>query len=119
MIWIWEVLWPIVLTLFFLGLTVLIILLIPVILQFKDSLGRFNQTLDIVKDLPTVMSNMSDVSKTVNMASVKIESAVDNFSDLEKTINQQIRVPLKTIASIIATLLKILTAIVGKRKSRL
>jgi len=120
MIWIWEVLWPIVLTLFFLGLTVLIILLIPVILQLKDSLGRFNQTLDIVnKDLPTVMSNMSDVSKTVNLASVKIESAVDNFSDLEKTINQQIRVPLKTIASIIATLLKIMTTIVGKRKSRL
>jgi len=114
---IWEVIWPIVLTLFFLGLTVLIILLIPVILQVKESLSRLNQALDIVnKDLPTVMTNISDVSKTLNIASVKIEGAVDSFSDLEKTINQQIRVPLKTIASIIATLLKILTAMMGRRK---
>jgi ABC-type transporter Mla subunit MlaD len=114
---IWEVIWPIVLILFFLGLTVLIILLIPVILQVKESLSRLNQALDILnKDLPTVMTNVSDVSKTLNIASVKIEGAVDSFSDLERTINQQIRVPLKTIASIIATLLKILTAMMGRRK---
>lgn len=114
---IWEVIWPIVLTLFFLGLIVLIILLIPVILQVRESLSKLNQALDTVnKDLPMVMTNVSDVSKTLNIASVKIEGAVDSFSDLEKTINQQIRVPLKTIASIIATLLKILTAMMGRRK---
>ena len=116
---IWEVVWPIVLTLFFLGLTILIILLIPVILQLRESLSKFNQTMDTLnKDLPTVMTNVSDVSKTLNLASVKIEGAVDNLSDLEKTINQQIRVPLKTIASIIATLLKILTAMMGRRKAK-
>jgi len=114
---IWEVIWPVVLTLFFLGLIILIILLIPVILQFRESLSRLNQALDTVnKDLPTVMTNVSDVSKSLNIASVKIEGAVDSFSDLERTINQQIRVPVKTIASIIATLLKVLTATMGRRK---
>lgn len=116
---IWEVIWPIVLTLFFLGLTILIILLIPVILQIKDTITKLNQTLDTVnKDLPTVMTNVSDVTKSLNIASVKVESAVDSFSDLEKTINQQIRVPLKTIASIISTLLKILTTMMGRRKNK-
>lgn len=112
----WEIIWPIVLTLFFLSLILLVIFLIPVILQIRDSVAKLNQTLDTVnRDLPTVMSNVSEVSKTLNTASVKIEGAVDSISDLEKTITQQIKVPLKTIASIISTLLKLVTALVGKR----
>ena len=34
---IWEVIWPIVLTLFFLGLTVLIILIVPLLIQLKEN----------------------------------------------------------------------------------
>ena len=116
---IWDVIWPIVLTLFFLGLTVLIILIVPVLLQFKDTITKLNQTLDIVNnDLPTIMDNVNDVTKNINIASNKVEGTVERFSELETIITQQIKVPIKTIASIVATLLKLVTAMVTRRKSK-
>ena len=116
---IWEVIWPIVLTLFFLGLTVLIILIIPVLLQLKDTITKLNQTLDTVNnDLPTIMDNVNDMTKTLNMATNKVEGTVERFSELETIITQQIKIPIKTIASIVATLLKLITTLVGRRKSK-
>ena len=116
---IWDVIWPIVLTLFFLGLTVLIILIVPVLLQFKDTITKLNQTLDIANnDLPTIMDNVNDVTKNINIASNKVEGTVERFSELETIITQQIKVPIKTIASIVATLLKLVTAMVTRRKSK-
>lgn len=109
--------WEIVLTLFFVALIVLIILLIPIVLQFRDSLSKLNQTLDTVnKDLPQMMNNFTEVSKSLSVATVKIEKAVDGFSELEKIVTEQIKVPLKTIANIISTLLKLLTTLVGRKK---
>ncbi len=109
--------WEIVLTLFFVALIVLIILLIPIVLQFRDSLTKLNQTLDTVnKDLPQMMNNFTEVSKSLSVATVKIENAVDGFSELEKIVTEQIKVPLKTIANIISTLLKLLTTLVGRKK---
>ncbi len=109
--------WEYTLALFFIALTILVGFLIPVILQFKDSLSKINQTLDTVnRDLPNMMNNFAEVSKSLTQATVKIESAVDSFSELEKMITEQIKVPLKTIASIISTLLKLLTTLVGRKK---
>ncbi len=111
--------WEIVLTIFFISLIVLIILLIPIVLQFRESLSKLNQTLDTInKDLPQMMNNFTEVSKSLTVATVKIENAVDGFSEIEKMITEQIKVPLKTIANIIATLLKLLTALLGKRKRK-
>jgi predicted PurR-regulated permease PerM len=109
--------WEIVLTLFFVALIVLVILLIPIVLQFRESLSKLNQTLDTVnKDLPQMMNNFTEVSKSLSVATVKIENAVDGFSELEKIVTEQIKVPLKTIANIISTLLKLLTTLVGRKK---
>ena len=63
-----------------------------------------------------MMNNFTEVSKSLTVATVKIESAVDGFSEIERMITEQIKVPLKAIASIIATLLKLLTALLGKKK---
>lgn len=109
--------WEIVLTVFFGVLIVLAGFLIPVVLQFRESLTKLNQALDTInKDLPIMMNNFTEVSKSLTVATVKIENAVDGFSELEKIITEQIKIPLKTIANIIATLLKLLTALVGRRK---
>lgn len=113
---IWDVIWPIVLTLFFTGLTILIILLIPVALQLRDTFQKLNNTLDTVNhDLPQIMDNINDVAKTVNSATEKVEGAVNSFTELETIITQQIKVPLRTIAQIIASLLKLVTAIASRR----
>lgn len=109
--------WEIVLTLFFIALIVLIVLIIPVVLQFRESLSKLNLTLDTVnKDLPQMLANFTDVSKSLTVASAKIEKAVDNFSEIERMITDQIKVPLRTIAQIISTLLKLLTALIGKKR---
>lgn len=116
---IWEVIWPIVLTLFFLGLTVLIILIVPLVLQFKDTITKLNQALDTINnELPTILDNVNDVTKTINLATNKVEGTVERFSELETIITQQIKIPIKTIASIVATLLKLVTTLVGRRKSK-
>lgn len=76
-----------------------------------------DQALDTLnKDLPQVMTNFSEVSKTLSLATVKIESAVDNFSELERIVTNQIKMPLKTIAQIIATMLKLLTTLVSRKR---
>jgi uncharacterized protein YoxC len=117
---IWEVIWPIVLTLFFIGLTILTILLIPVVIQLRDTLTKFNSTLDTINhDLPQIMDNVNEVTKTVNTASIKIQGAVDSFAELETIITQQIKVPLRTIAQIISSLLKLVTLFAGRRKNRI
>jgi hypothetical protein len=62
------------------------------------------------------MNNLSDVSKSLSVTSVKIEKDVDNVTEIERIITEQIKVPLRTIAQIISTLLKIMSAFVGKKK---
>ena len=57
--------WEIVLTLFFLALIVLVVMLVPVVMQLRQSLTKFNQAMDTLnKDLPEVMSNVNDISKS-------------------------------------------------------
>ncbi|KAA3610418.1 MAG: DUF948 domain-containing protein [Calditrichaeota bacterium] len=109
--------WEYALGAFFISLIVLVAFLIPVINQFRDSLSKLNQTLDTVnRDLPQLMNNFTEVSKSLTVATEKVEKAVDGFSEIEKMITEQIKVPLKTIANIISTLLKLLTALVGRKK---
>ena len=109
--------WEIVLTAFFVALIILIILLIPVVLQFRQSVLKLNQTLDTVnKDLPDVMSNVTEITKSLTVTSSKIQNAADSFGEIERLITEQIKVPLRTIAQIIASLLKLVTALAGRRK---
>jgi len=113
----WDLIWLITLILFFFSLTILVILLIPIVIQFRGTLTKLDQALDVLnKDLPQVMTNFSDVSKSLSLATVKIETAVDNFSELERIVTNQIKVPLKTIAQIIATMLRLLTTLVSRKK---
>ena len=52
------------------------------------------------------MDNVNDVTKNINLASNKVEGTVERFSELETIITQQIKVPIKTIASIVANFAK-------------
>lgn len=112
-----TMIWEIVLTLFFLALIVLVVMLVPVVMQLRQSLTKFNQAMDTLnKDLPEVMSNVNDISKSLTVTSTKIENAADNFAEIERLITEQIKVPLRTIAQIIASLLKLVTTLAGRRK---
>ncbi len=111
--------WEIALIVFFLSLTVLVYLLIPVVLKLKDTLQNVNKTLSIVnKDLPELMENVQDISVTLNTVSKKVETTVNDVVELEQLFSKEIKQPLQNIANSIGMLLQILNRLFDKKRSK-
>ncbi len=108
--------WEIAFTLFLLSLTALVILLIPVVFQFRNSVKKINDTLDTVnKDLPELIENLKQISKALNTTTEKIEKAINDIADLERIFVREIKVPLQTVGSVISSLVHFMTNILTKR----
>ncbi len=111
--------WEIALIVFFLSLTVLVYLLIPVVLKLKDTLQNVNKTLSIVnKDLPELMENVQDISVTLNTVSKKVETTVNDVVELEQLFSKEIKQPLQNIANSIGMLLQILNKLFDKKRRK-
>ena len=109
--------WEIALIIFFLSLTVLVYLLIPVVFKFKETLKQINNTLGIVnKNLPDLMNNVQDISETLTVVSKKVEATVDDVVELEQLFSKEIKQPLQNIANSIGMLLQILNKVFDKKK---
>lgn len=111
--------WEFAFVVFLLALTALVILLIPVVLQLKDSIVKLNSTLDMInKDLPEVMSNFMNVSKSLTVTTGKIEETIEHLNQMEANFKQQVQAPLKTIGNVVSSLVKISSLLLSRRKSR-
>jgi len=111
--------WEFAFVVFLLALTALVILLIPVVLQLKDSIIKLNSTLDLVnKDLPEVMANFMVVSKSLTTTTVKIEETVNHLNKMEANFKQQVQAPIKTIGNIVTSVVKISSLLLSRKKSR-
>lgn len=111
--------WEIALVILLLSLTVFVFLLIPTIIQFRQSLKKINETLDIVNnDLPEVMSGVSDITKSLSAASGKIETAVNDLSEIEELVVKEIKVPLQHIAQAISVLLQLADRLFTRKGKR-
>ncbi|MGD9898332.1 MAG: hypothetical protein AB7T22_04305 [Calditrichaceae bacterium] len=108
--------WEIALVILLLSLTVLVFLLIPTIIQLKQFLKNVNGTLDVVnKDLPEVMSSVSEIAKSLSAASVKVESAVSDLAEIEELVVKEIKVPLQHIAQAISILLQLANKLFARK----
>jgi uncharacterized protein YoxC len=104
--------WEIAFVIFLLSLTVLTYLLIPVVLRFRDTLGRVNKTLDAVnEDLPEILKNVKDISQRVDGIVDTAEKTVQDVSQLEYTISKEIKEPLQNIAQVVGTLIQIMNKV--------
>ncbi len=104
--------WEIAFVIFLLSLTVLTYLLIPVVLRFRDTLGRVNKTLDAVnEDLPEILKNVKDISQRVDGIVDTADKTVQDVSQLEYTISKEIKEPLQNIAQVVGTLIQIMNKV--------
>ena len=111
--------WEIAFVIFLLALTALAVLLIPVVIQLKDSIGKINQTLDTVnKDLPEVMENLKNVSATLTTTTVKVNSAVDSLAKIEETFTEQIKSRLTTLGSALGSVISLMNLLSGRKKRK-
>lgn len=100
--------WETAIVIFLLSLTVLVYLTIPLLLKFRESLKKLNQTIDTVNnDLPGIMTNVNEICDSLNNTVQKVESTVDDVVELEQIITNEIKEPLKNIAQAIAMLLQL------------
>lgn len=104
--------WEVAFVIFLLSLTVLVYLLIPVVLRFRDTLGRVNKTLDVLnEDLPEILKNVRSASERVDGIIDTAEKTVEDVSQLEYTISKEIKEPLQNIAQVIGTLIQIINKV--------
>ncbi len=104
--------WEVAFVIFLLSLTVLVYLLIPVIIRFRDTLGRINKTLDTInEDLPEILKNVHTISQRADGIIDTAEKTIDDVSQLEYTISKEIKEPLQNIAQIVGSLLQIFNKI--------
>ncbi len=111
--------WEIAFVVFLAALTALVVLLIPIVLQIKESVGKLNQTLDTVnKDLPEVMSNLKDLSGNLTNTTIKVETAISSLAEIEEAFTHQIKARLATLGSALSTVIKLVGVLSGKRKKK-
>jgi|GEM_PF-1378005 uncharacterized protein YoxC len=100
--------WEVAFVIFLLSLTVLVYLLIPVVIRFRDTLGKVNKTLDAVnKDLPEILEHVRTVSERVDGIVDTAQKTVEDVAQLEYTITKEIKEPLQNIAQVIGTLIQL------------
>ncbi len=111
--------WEIAFVIFLLSLTVLVYLLIPVIIRFRETLGRVNKTLDAVnEDLPEILKNVKSVAQRVDGMVNTAEKTVEDIAQLEYTISKEIKEPLQNIAQVIGTLIQIMNRLFYRPQSK-
>lgn len=111
--------WETVLIFVSLMFLVLITLAIPILLRLKDTLRKANTTMDILnKDLPDVLSNLNEITGTLNNTTKKIETTIDDVVEIERMVSKEIKQPLQNIASSIATLLQLANKIFDRRSKK-
>ena len=99
--------WETALVLLILSATILIILLIPIVIQFKQTLKKMNQTFDTLNaDLPELLTDLRDVGASFSNVSQILENITDDVAELEHTVVSQIKEPLQNVASFIGSLLQ-------------
>jgi predicted PurR-regulated permease PerM len=88
-------LWEAALVLFLVVLTVLVIILIPTVLNFRNTLKRVSKLIENVnKELPDIMADINDITYRTNVASEKIDHIVNDVTNIEKKISAEIKDPL-------------------------
>ncbi len=101
--------WEVAFVIFLLSLTVLVYLLIPVVIRFRETLGKVNKTLDVLNDdLPEIVKNVNTISERVNTMMKTAEETVEDIAHLEHTISKEIKEPLQNVAQIVATLIQLI-----------
>jgi len=111
--------WETALAFFLLSLTVFIYLAVPVLFNLKSTLKKASRTLDILnKDLPDILDNVSEIGETVNGATKKIESTVEDLAELEQLVSKEIKQPLQNVAQSIASLLSLANKIFDRRSKK-
>ena len=108
--------WEIALVIFLLLLSVLVLLVIPVVLQLSQTLKKVNQSLEAVnKDLPAIVTNVHEVTDTVNLASKKLKDAIYDLAELEHSFSREVKEPLNNIAKGIGMVLNLINKLFPKR----
>ena len=101
--------WEIAFVIFLLSLTVLVYLLIPVVLRFRDTLGRLNKTLVVLNDdLPEILKNVQSITERLDRVMKTAEDTVEDIAKIEHTITKEIKQPLMNIAQVIGTIIQLL-----------
>lgn len=101
--------WEIAFVIFLLSLTVLVYLLIPVALRFRDTLGRLNRTLIVLNDdLPEILKNVQSITERLDKVMKTAEGAVEDIAQIEQTVTKEIKEPLINIAQIIGTVIQLI-----------
>ncbi|HHE54699.1 MAG TPA: DUF948 domain-containing protein [Caldithrix abyssi] len=101
--------WEVAFVIFLLSLTVLVYLLIPVVLRFRDTLGRLNRTLVVLNDdLPEILKNVQSITERLDKVMKTAEDAVEDIAKIERTITKEIKEPLINIAQIIGTVIQLI-----------
>lgn len=111
--------WEVAFIIFLLSLTVLVYLLIPVVLRFRDTLGRLNKTLVILNDdLPEILKNIESITERLDKVMKTAEDAVEDIVKIEHTITKEIKEPLINIANIIGTVIQLLNRLLTWPKKK-
>jgi predicted PurR-regulated permease PerM len=110
--------WETALVLLILSLTILFILLIPIVFQFKYTLKKMDQTFDTLNaDLPELLSDLRDVGASFSNVSQTLENITDDVAELEQTVVTEIKEPLQNVASFIGSVLQFGNRLRRKKKS--
>ncbi len=104
--------WEVAFVIFLLSLTVLVYLLIPVVLRFRNTLGRVNKTLVILNDdLPDILKHIQNITERLDRVLKTVEDTVEDVAQLEHTITKEIKEPIFNIAQVVGTLIQLLNKI--------
>ena len=110
--------WETALVLLILSLTILVILLIPTILQFRQSLKKMDKTFDTLNaDLPEILTDLKDVGESFGNISRTLENITDDVAELEYTVVKEIKEPLQNVASVVGSILQFGNRFMKRRKS--
>lgn len=111
--------WEIALAFLLISMAVLAFQVIFLMLQLKDTVKRFNRTLETVnKDLPELMTNMKVITDAVANSSSKLESTVQDIAEIEKIVSTEIKDPLKHIAQTVSSLLQLANRIFFRKSKK-
>ncbi len=106
--------WEVAFVIFLLSLTVLVYLLIPVVLRFRETLGKVNKTLLVLNDdLPEILKNVQSITERLDRVMKTAEGAVEDIANIERTVTKEIKEPLMNIAQIIGTVIQLLNRLLS------
>lgn len=99
--------WEIALVIFLLVLTVLVILCIPVLMNFRKTLIKVSTLADnLNEELPDILADISEITYQASLASGKINDAVGDLAEMEKKISSEIKEPLLQMVGTLGGFLK-------------